>query len=320
MGAVFALFAGFYYWTPKIVGRTVNDFLGKVHFWTLFIGVNLTFFPQHFLGLSGVFEIISCTNENFLLSAIYLFPFGPFIKPIFLNEPVRVYYPKLNRNIIGTENRKRVVIYQWTNLINGKIYIGSASTGSTRLLNYFHLNVLLRDLPVYNSLRKYGHNNFCLAILEDLGSLQQISKKCILEREQYYLDILFTKYLDKKLNLSPTAGSTLGFKHSSMFKLNRKGNLNPMFGKTFSPEFLSMQKRNRKEVNNPMFGVKKSPATIAKLQKLVYVYEAETLKFIGLFPTVECIKHFKMGKETLTKYLNSKLPFKGKIFSRVQLY
>ena len=39
MGAVFALFAGFYYWTPKIVGRNINDFLGKIHFWTLFIGV-----------------------------------------------------------------------------------------------------------------------------------------------------------------------------------------------------------------------------------------------------------------------------------------
>ena len=54
MGAVFALFAGFYYWTPKIVGKLYNDFLGKVHFWTLFIGVNLTFFPQHFLGLAGM--------------------------------------------------------------------------------------------------------------------------------------------------------------------------------------------------------------------------------------------------------------------------
>ena len=320
MGAVFALFAGFYYWTPKIVGRTVNDFLGKVHFWTLFVGVNLTFFPQHFLGLSGVFDLISCTNENLLLSAIFLFPFGPCIKPIFLKEPVRFYYPKLNRNLIGTENRKRVVIYQWTNLINGKIYIGSASTGSTRLLSYFNPNVLLRNLPIYNSLRKYGHNNFCLAILEDLGSLQQISKKFILEREQYYLDILFTKDVEKNLNISPTAGSTLGFKHSSMFKLNRKGKLNPMFGKTFSPEYLSMQTRDRKGVNNPMFEVKKSPGTICKLQKLVYVYEADTLKFIGLFPTVECIKHFKMGKDTLTKYLNSKLPFKGKIFSRVQLY
>lgn len=59
MGAVFALFAGFYYWTPKMVGRTINDFLGKVHFWTLFIGVNLTFFPQHFLGLAGIIIILS---------------------------------------------------------------------------------------------------------------------------------------------------------------------------------------------------------------------------------------------------------------------
>ena len=54
MGAVFALFAGFYFWTPKIIGLSYNEFLGKVHFWTLFIGVNLTFFPQHFLGLAGM--------------------------------------------------------------------------------------------------------------------------------------------------------------------------------------------------------------------------------------------------------------------------
>ena len=124
---------------------------------------------QHFLGLAGMFEITSFTNENIILSAISLFPFGPFIHPMFLNEPVRVYYPKLNKNLIGTENRNRVVIYQWTNLINGDIYLGSSSTGSTRLLNYFNPNVILRNLPVYNSLRKYGHNNFCLAILEDLG-------------------------------------------------------------------------------------------------------------------------------------------------------
>ena len=319
MGAVFALFAGFYFWAPKIIGLTYNELLGKIHFWTLFVGVNLTFFPQHFLGLAGMFEITSCTNENIIYSAISIFPLGPFIKPIFLNEPVRVYYPKLNRNIIGTDNRKRVVIYQWTNLINGDIYIGSASTGSTRLLSYFNPNVLLRNLPIYNSLRKYGHNNFCLAILEDLGQLPQVSKYFILEREQYYLDILFTEYSDRKLNLSPTAGTTLGFKHTSIFKLNRKGCLNPMYGKTFSPEFISMQKRDKKGKNNPMFGVKKSSATIAKIQKLVYVYEADTIKYIGVFPTVECAKHFKMGKDTLTKYLDSKVPFKGKIFSRVHL-
>nr|YP_010044359.1 GIY-YIG endonuclease [Trametes versicolor]QPF23600.1 GIY-YIG endonuclease [Trametes versicolor]WVH38352.1 GIY-YIG endonuclease [Trametes versicolor] len=264
-------------------------------------------------------EMTSCTNENIILSTISIFPFGPFVKPIFLNEPVRVYFPKLNRNLIGTDNRKRILIYQWTNLINGEIYIGSASTGSTRLLSYFNPNVLLRNLPIYNSLRKYGQNNFCLAILEDLGPLQQLSKKFILEREQYYLDILFTKYLNRKLNLSPTAGSTLGLKHNTIFKLNRKGHLNPMFGKTYASEFLSMQKRDKKGKNNPMFGIKKSPATIAKLQKLVYVYEADSLKLTGVFSTIQCIKHFKIGGDTLTKYLINKNSFKGKIFSRVQL-
>ncbi len=54
MGAVFALFAGFYYWAGKIVGKQYNEILGQIHFWILFIGVNLTFFPQHFLGLQGL--------------------------------------------------------------------------------------------------------------------------------------------------------------------------------------------------------------------------------------------------------------------------
>lgn len=54
MGAVFGLFSGFYYWAPKITGKIHNEFLGNIHFWTLFIGVNLTFFPQHFLGLAGM--------------------------------------------------------------------------------------------------------------------------------------------------------------------------------------------------------------------------------------------------------------------------
>jgi cytochrome c oxidase subunit I len=54
LGAVFALFAGFYYWIGKMSGRQYNETLGKIHFWTFFIGVNLTFFPMHFLGLAGM--------------------------------------------------------------------------------------------------------------------------------------------------------------------------------------------------------------------------------------------------------------------------
>src|SRR5579871_2239932 len=54
LGAVFSIFAGFYYWIGKMCGRTYNETLGKIHFWTTFIGVNLTFFPMHFLGLAGM--------------------------------------------------------------------------------------------------------------------------------------------------------------------------------------------------------------------------------------------------------------------------
>lgn len=54
MGVVFAVFAGFYYWFPKITGLMYSEALGLVHFWTLFLGVNLTFFPMHFLGLAGM--------------------------------------------------------------------------------------------------------------------------------------------------------------------------------------------------------------------------------------------------------------------------
>jgi len=53
MGAVFALFGGFYYWIGKMTGYAYPEALGAAHFWTMFIGVNLTFFPQHFLGLAG---------------------------------------------------------------------------------------------------------------------------------------------------------------------------------------------------------------------------------------------------------------------------
>ncbi|TML30172.1 MAG: cytochrome c oxidase subunit I [Actinobacteria bacterium] len=53
-GGVFAVFAGLYYWWPKLFGRMLDERLGKVHFWLVFIGFNLTFFPQHMLGLMGM--------------------------------------------------------------------------------------------------------------------------------------------------------------------------------------------------------------------------------------------------------------------------
>jgi cytochrome c oxidase subunit 1 len=54
LGTVFAMFAGWYYWFPKITGYMYSEKLSKLHFWTTFIGVNIAFFPMHFLGLAGM--------------------------------------------------------------------------------------------------------------------------------------------------------------------------------------------------------------------------------------------------------------------------
>jgi heme/copper-type cytochrome/quinol oxidase subunit 1/heme/copper-type cytochrome/quinol oxidase subunit 2 len=54
MGAVFGVFAGFYYWIPRLISKKLNNNLATAHFWGFFIGVNITFFPMHFLGLNGM--------------------------------------------------------------------------------------------------------------------------------------------------------------------------------------------------------------------------------------------------------------------------
>jgi cytochrome c oxidase subunit 1 len=98
MGAVFALFAGFYYWEGKVIGKTYNELLANIHFWTLFIGVNLTFFPQHFLGLAGMPRRIPDYPDAFsgwneissfgsLISVIATLLFCYIIYDIFANQP-----------------------------------------------------------------------------------------------------------------------------------------------------------------------------------------------------------------------------------------
>lgn len=104
----------------------------------------------------------------------------------------------------------------------------------------------------------------------------------------------------------------MGVKHSIEFINKRSEALNPMYYREKSPEFIAMQTRDKRGINNPR--VKKTP--IVKLSKFVYVYKALTKEYLGQFKTVECSKHFNMGKDTLQKYLKSGKPFKGLLFTR----
>lgn len=92
---------------------------------------------------------------------------------------------------------------------------------------------MVRNLPIYNSILRYTHNNFALAILENLGKTGSVTKEYMLSREQHYLDIIFDsnrqlRNLEVIMNYCPTAGTTLGFKHKPSFGLNRSGSLNPI--------------------------------------------------------------------------------------------
>jgi cytochrome c oxidase subunit 1 len=79
-GAIFSISAATYYWLPKWTGKMYNETMGKVHFWIGFIGFNLTFFPQHFVGLAGMPRRIPDYNMVFadfnMMSSIGAFIYG----------------------------------------------------------------------------------------------------------------------------------------------------------------------------------------------------------------------------------------------------
>nr|YP_009663678.1 hypothetical protein [Dactylella tenuis]QCW06817.1 hypothetical protein [Dactylella tenuis] len=127
------------------------------------------------------------------------------------------------------DNKNKIGIYRWNNLLNGKSYIGSSINLGKRLRDYFNISYLEMETKknkslIYQSLLKYGYSNFSIDILE------YCDKKDIINREQYYFDLLKPEY-----NILKTARSCLGYKHSAevlaKMSATRQGKNHPMFGK-----------------------------------------------------------------------------------------
>jgi group I intron endonuclease len=109
-----------------------------------------------------------------------------------------------SKNEVLKDNRGQSGIYRWINNLNGKTYVGSGVNLAKRLGNYYNIKELSRNpRPIQDALLKYGHSNFTLEILE------YSPKTKLIEREQFYLDLLVPEY-----NILKHAYSLLGFKHS----------------------------------------------------------------------------------------------------------
>lgn len=193
MGAVFALFAGWYYWTPKILGLDYNRLLSKVHFWILFVGVSLfrrnrnlfdlggKRFTHHFRTTAG-----GSPNDNFAM----------FFENV--QSSKRDIYKKL---------KGKSGIYLFINKITNDIYVGSSITLSRRMAaHFFHANSNKdTKIVLYRAMRKYKLENFSLAILEFCAS----DVITCSDLEQKWID-----YYKPRYNVLKIAGSSSGFRHS----------------------------------------------------------------------------------------------------------
>ena len=101
MGAIFSLFAAYYYWSPQILGLNYNEKLAQIQFWLVFIGANIIFLPMHFLGINGMPRRIPDYPDAFA-SWNYISSTGSFIAVVSLFLFIYVMYDQL---VNGLENK-----------------------------------------------------------------------------------------------------------------------------------------------------------------------------------------------------------------------
>lgn len=220
MGAVFAMFSGWYHWSPKIFALNYNMQLSNIQFWILFIGVKKMY---------SIYEISKRLYSEFSNKGspgpeelLFLFFF-------FFNN---IREEKKN---IYKELRKKSGVYMLINNITKEFYIGSGLNLTKRMVSYYYytnsdkLSGPGPQIVIIRAMKKYGLENFSLGILE---FCKNDSKVC-LNLEQNWLDKYKPKY-----NVLNVAGNSFSFapKHSIdtiiglKQKLNKENQLRTKFG------------------------------------------------------------------------------------------
>ena len=288
MGAVFAMFSGWYFWVPKLLGLNYNLMLSKVQFWILFIGVNLK---------GSVFEI---GKRLYSGSSNRGSPFNPEEFVIFFSDF------KEEKRYIYRELRKKSGVYMFINNIKKEIYIGSSLNLTRRMASYYYYTNSDKSssLVIIRAMKKYGLENFSLGILE---FCKQDSKVC-LNLEQKWLDHYKPNY-----NVLSVAGNSFGFKHNfeTINKLKEKLSKenHPKFGYVTSSETkkaISEGIRNFYLTNShPKKGLKgKLSAQYGIGGNFVFCYNKTNEELI--FPSINAAKqHFKVRWTFIKKTLDS---------------
>ena len=288
MGAVFAMFSGWYFWVPKMLGLNYNMLLSKVQFWILFIGVKK----------KGSTSEISMRlySESSNKSSPSPEEFVVFF-----------YNIKEEKKKIYKELSKKSGVYMLINNITKEFYIGSSLNLTKRMVSYYYYtnSDKLSKIVIIKAMKKYDLENFSLGILEFCKN----DFKVCLNLEQKWLDKYKPKY-----NVLNVAGNSFGFKHSleTIIKLKQKLNKanHPKFGTVTSSETKKSISEGVKSFyltnNHPAKGLKgKLSAQYGIGGNSVFCYSITGKELI--FPSINAAKqHFKVRWTFIKKNLNTK--------------
>jgi cytochrome c oxidase subunit 1 len=190
MGAVFSVFAGFYYWFWRITGKNYDEIKGRIHFWLTFVGVNITFFPMHFLGLAGMPRRIPDYPDAYT-SFNTLSTFGAFISIVATFYFFSLVYTALS----ATDSRTRVLVNYIKSFIS--IVFNSISNPlfniyrnfSDKFLNKTDLSATVINMLLINIIAKERAENDIPYIVEAIFFYKQrVIKELIssIKKENFY--------------------------------------------------------------------------------------------------------------------------------------
>nr|YP_009722256.1 hypothetical protein [Morchella importuna]QGN66658.1 hypothetical protein [Morchella importuna] len=245
------------------------------------------FFAPCFAGeaivLVANLDALFIPDANFYLSISSFSPLNPGTPGWGSPAPVKSYEnASTMKKLIIKENENKSGIYRWTNKYTGDTYIGQSINLSARFIHYFNTSYLTskKQLIISRALIKYGYSGFSLEILEFC------EKSDLLEREQYYLDLLKPEY-----NILKIAGSSLGFKHSedTKAKISKSlkgiyvGKNSALFGRVHSEETKALMSIKKLGDKNHNFGRTLSEETkeLIRLRAQGRIHSEETKALIS---------------------------------------